>query len=154
MAGVAQEVRAEILLKIKSGEKVADLAKKYGISDRAIYNWLKGKLEQEVSYREYKRVLKENEQLKNILGVLTLEVEKSKKRSEITKDVIAKHPGTSKKLLSQVFTLSRQALYPRDFALPAKDEQLKEQILSVLLRVPELWVSASGTSTRHRQEES
>lgn len=80
MAGVAQEVKAEILLKVKSGEKVADLAKKYGISDRAIYNWLKGKLEQEVSYREYKRVLKENEQLKNILGVLTLEIEKSKKK--------------------------------------------------------------------------
>lgn len=80
MAGVAQEIKAEILLKVKSGEKVADLAKKYGISDRAIYNWLKGKLEQEVSYREYKRVLKENEQLKNILGVLTLEIEKSKKK--------------------------------------------------------------------------
>lgn len=80
MAGVAQEVKAEILLKVKSGEKVADLAKKYGISDRAIYNWLKGKLEQEVTYREYKRVLKENEQLKNILGVLTLEIEKSKKK--------------------------------------------------------------------------
>lgn len=80
MAGVAQEVKSEILLKVKSGEKVADLAKKYGISDRSIYNWLKGKLEQEVSYREYKRVLKENEQLKNILGVLTLEIEKSKKK--------------------------------------------------------------------------
>lgn len=80
MAGVAQEVKSEILLKVKSGEKVADLAKKYGISDCSIYNWLKGKLEQEVSYREYKRVLKENEQLKNILGVLTLEIEKSKKK--------------------------------------------------------------------------
>lgn len=80
MAGIAQEVKSEILLKVKSGEKVADLARKYGISDRAIYNWLKGKLEQEVSYREYRRVLKENEQLKNILGVVTLELEKSKKK--------------------------------------------------------------------------
>lgn len=80
MSGVSGEVKAEILLKVKSGEKVAELAKKYGVSDRAIYNWLKGKLEQEVSYREYKRVFKENEQLKNILGVLTLELEKSKKK--------------------------------------------------------------------------
>lgn len=103
MAGVAQEVKAEILLKVKSGEKVADLAKQYGVSDKSIYNWLKGKLEQEVSYREYKRVLKENEQLKNILGVLTLELEKSKKRSELTQRVITKHPDTSKRLLSQVF---------------------------------------------------
>jgi transposase-like protein len=80
MAGVAQEVKAEILLKVKSGEKVAELARQYGVSDKSIYNWLKGKLEQEVSYREYKRVLKENEQLKNILGVVTLELEKSKKK--------------------------------------------------------------------------
>ena len=80
MAGVAQEVKAEILLKVKSGQKVAELAHQYGVSDKSIYNWLKGKLEQEVSYREYKRVLKENEQLKNILGVLTLELEKSKKK--------------------------------------------------------------------------
>lgn len=61
MAGVAGEVKAEILLNVKSGEKVLDLAKQYEVSDRSIYNWLKGKLETEVSYREYKRVLKENE---------------------------------------------------------------------------------------------
>lgn len=80
MAGAANEVKAEVLLKVKNGEKVADLAKQYGVSAKSIYNWLKGKLEQEVSYREYKRVIKENEQLKNILGVLTLELEKSKKK--------------------------------------------------------------------------
>lgn len=80
MAGVAQEVKAEILLKVKQGEKVLDLAKQYGISDRSIYNWLKGKLESEVSYREYKRVLKENEDLKKILGVVTLELERAKKK--------------------------------------------------------------------------
>jgi len=80
MAGVAGEVKAEILLKVKSGEKVVDLAKQYGISDRSIYNWLKGKLESEVSYREYKRVLKENEDLKKILGVVTLELTRAKKK--------------------------------------------------------------------------
>lgn len=80
MAGVASEVKAEILLKVKQGEKVVDLAKQYGISDRSIYNWLKGKLESEVSYREYKRVLKENEDLKKILGVVTLELTRVKKK--------------------------------------------------------------------------
>jgi len=50
--------------------------------------------------------------------------------------VIAKHPDTNKKLLSQVFSLSRQALYPRGLVLPAKDEQLKDQILSVLSEFP------------------
>lgn len=80
MAAVASEVKAEILLKVKQGEKVVDLAKQYGISDRSIYNWLKGKLEADVSYREYKRVLKENEDLKKILGVVTLELERAKKK--------------------------------------------------------------------------
>jgi len=80
MVGIANEVKAEILLKVKSGEKVAVLSEQYGVSTKTIYNWLKGKLEQEVSYREYRRVIKENEQLKNILGVLTLELEKSKKK--------------------------------------------------------------------------
>lgn len=50
--------------------------------------------------------------------------------------MITKHPDTSKRLLSQVFALSRQALYPRDCVLPRKDEQLKEQILSVLSEFP------------------
>lgn len=50
--------------------------------------------------------------------------------------MIAKHPDTSKRLLSQVFALSRQALYPRELALPPKDMLLKEQILSVLSEFP------------------
>ena len=50
--------------------------------------------------------------------------------------MINKHPDINKKLLSQVFTLSRQALYPRDLALPPKDELLKEQILAVLSEFP------------------
>jgi len=80
MVGIAGEVKAEILIKVKAGEKVAALSEQYGVSAKTIYNWLRGKLEQEVSYREYRRVLKENTQLKQILGVLTLELERSKKK--------------------------------------------------------------------------
>jgi predicted transcriptional regulator len=80
MAGIASEVKAEILAKVKAGQKVVDLSRQYGVSDKTIYNWLKGQMSQEVSWREYKRVLKENEDLKNILGVLTLELEKTKKK--------------------------------------------------------------------------
>lgn len=38
--GVSQEVKEEILSKVKAGEPVAALAKQYGISDKAIYNWI------------------------------------------------------------------------------------------------------------------
>jgi len=82
MAGISKEVKAEIIAKVKAGQKVADLAKAYGISTKTIYNWLRGQVTERVSWREYKRVMKENEQLKQILGVLTLELEKTKKKEE------------------------------------------------------------------------
>lgn len=80
MAGISSEVKAEVIVKVKAGQKVTDLAKAYGISTKTIYNWLRGQVTEQVSWREYKRVMKENEQLKQILGVLTLELEKSKKK--------------------------------------------------------------------------
>ena len=82
MAGISGEVKVEILAKVKAGHKVMDLSKQYGVSDKTIYNWLRGQVTEQVNYREYKRVLKENEDLKNILGVLTLELEKSKKKKK------------------------------------------------------------------------
>lgn len=82
MAGISGEVKAEILAKVKAGHKVVELSKQYGVSDKTIYNWLKGAVTEQVSWREYKRVMKENEDLKNILGVLTLELEKTKKKKK------------------------------------------------------------------------
>lgn len=80
MAGVSLEVKAEIIAKVKSGEKVAELSKQYGISEQSIYSWLKQKVEGTVSVLEHNKVKKENEQLKQIIGVLTLELEKTKKK--------------------------------------------------------------------------
>lgn len=80
MAGIAKEVKAEILSKVKAGQKVSELAKLYGVSEQTIYSWLRGQVTEQVSYREYKRVLKENEDLKKILGYVTLELEKTKKK--------------------------------------------------------------------------
>jgi len=80
MAGIAVEVKAEILAKVKAGERVNELSKQYGVSEQTIYVWLRGQITEQVSYREYKRVIQENEDLKKILGVLTLELEKAKKK--------------------------------------------------------------------------
>lgn len=82
MAGIAKEVKAEILAKVRSGQKVIELSKQYGVSDKTIYNWLRGQVTEQVTWREHKRVLKENEDLKNILGVVTLELERSKKKKK------------------------------------------------------------------------
>ena len=80
MAGIALEVKAEIIAKVKAGEKVAELSKQYGISEQSIYSWLKQKVEGTVSVLEHTKVKKENEQLKQIIGFLTLELEKTKKK--------------------------------------------------------------------------
>lgn len=81
MAGIASDVKAEILAKVKTGQKVVELSKQYGVSDKTIYGWLRGQVTEQVNWREYKRVMKENEDLKKILGVLTLELEKAKKKT-------------------------------------------------------------------------
>lgn len=80
MAGIAKEVKAEILSKVKAGEKVAKLAEQYGVSEVTIYAWLKSRVEGSVSILEHRKLKKENGQLKEIIGVLTLELEKTKKK--------------------------------------------------------------------------
>lgn len=80
---IAKEVKEEILSKVKLGEPVAGLAKQYGVSDKAIYNWLRGKITNKVSWLEHVKLQKENQQLKEIIGVLSLEIEKSKKRQKL-----------------------------------------------------------------------
>lgn len=37
---IPKEIKQEILEKVKSGEKVIELAKQYGIADNTIYGWL------------------------------------------------------------------------------------------------------------------
>ena len=78
---IAKEVKEEILGKVKLGESVLSLAKQYGISDKTIYNWLKAGTVNHVSFMEHMKLKKENQILKEIIGVLTLEVERSKKKT-------------------------------------------------------------------------
>ena len=77
---IATEVKEEILVKVKAGEPVSGLARQYGISDKTIYTWIKGTATNKVSWLEFAKLRNENKQLKEIIGVLSLEVEKSKKR--------------------------------------------------------------------------
>lgn len=78
---IATEVKTEILGKVKSGEKVSVLSKQYGVSEVTIYSWLKSKTQQTASLSELRRIKKENEELKTIVGSMSLELAKLKKRS-------------------------------------------------------------------------
>ena len=72
---IAKEIKDEIINKLKQdGLSVMDAAKQYGISDKTIYNWLGTKAKGVVSVLEHNKLKKENEQLKQIIGDLTIKM--------------------------------------------------------------------------------
>lgn len=80
MKVIPKEIKQEILGKVRSGEKVMDLAKQYGISDKTIYYWLRQNSgEDVVSTVKYNKLKRENEELKRLLGEITLEMSLGKK---------------------------------------------------------------------------
>ncbi|MBI3443475.1 transposase [Candidatus Woesebacteria bacterium] len=79
-SSISKEVKDEILAKIKAGEKVPSVASQYGVSEKTIYYWLRMRAIGIVSLLEYSKLKKENQQLKEILGIVTYELEKSKKK--------------------------------------------------------------------------
>ena len=77
---IPKEIREEVLAKARSGEKVAALAKQYGISDRTIYGWLRRDTgEDVVSILKYNKLKRENQELKRLIGELTLNMSLGKK---------------------------------------------------------------------------
>jgi len=78
---IAEEIKDEIINKLKhEGLSVMDAAKQYGISDKTIYNWLGTKARRSASLLEYNRIKKENEQLKQLVGDITLKLSAQEKR--------------------------------------------------------------------------
>ncbi|OQA83637.1 MAG: Transposase [Microgenomates group bacterium ADurb.Bin238] len=77
---IPKEKRDEILAKCRAGEKVADLANQYGVSDKTIYGWLRVDSDDEVvSVLKYNKLKRENEELKWLIGELTLDLKREKK---------------------------------------------------------------------------
>lgn len=77
---VPAEIKAEILTKIKEGQKAPTLAKQYGISSKTIYYWLSRLTQPDISLLEYNRIKRENTELKRIIGMMAFDIEQGKKR--------------------------------------------------------------------------
>ncbi len=78
---IAKEIKDEIINKLKHGGlSVMDAAKQYGISDKTIYNWLGAKAKGAVSLLEHNKLKKENDQLKQLIGDITLKLSAQEKR--------------------------------------------------------------------------
>ncbi len=77
---IPKEIHDEVVAKIKGGENVAEVAERYGISTKTIYHWLtKDSGEEVISVLKYNKLKKENEELKRIIGKLTLDMSWEKK---------------------------------------------------------------------------
>lgn len=79
---VPLETKNEIVEKVKDGMTVNDAAKQYAVSTKTIYAWLSNQTRPEISVLEFNRVKKENEELKRIIGIITLELERGKKNRD------------------------------------------------------------------------
>ena len=77
---ISKEIKGEVLGKARAGEKVVGLAEQYGISDKTIYTWLRQDTGEEViSVLKYNKLRRENEELKRLIGELTLDASWKKK---------------------------------------------------------------------------
>lgn len=79
---VPKEIKDEILKKIKEEAlPVSQLADQYGISGATIYGWLSKGARGQPTWSEYNKIKKENEQLKMMIGELTVKLSVSQKKS-------------------------------------------------------------------------
>lgn len=81
---IAKEIKDEIINKLKhEGVSVMEAAKQYGISDKTIYHWLGTKAKGVISVLEHNKLRKENEQLKQIIGDLTIKMSVEAKKGSL-----------------------------------------------------------------------
>lgn len=76
---ISQTIKDEVIQGIKNGLTVSEASSQYSVSTKAVYRWLKNQVNNTgTSALEISRLRKENQELKEIVGLLTLE----KKRGE------------------------------------------------------------------------
>lgn len=78
---IPHQVKEEILRKVKEeGLSSAEVAREHGVHARTVQGWLcKETTKSGVSWAEHNRLKRENKQLKEIVGHLTLDMKRTKK---------------------------------------------------------------------------
>lgn len=117
---VPAETRAQILEKVKNGQSVTDLATQYAISPKTICNWLQNQTRPEVSILEYNRLKKENKELKRIIGMVTLELERGKK-------IVIIKTTHNKKLIATCMNVNHKNIYYESLK-KSEDDAVKDTI--------------------------
>jgi transposase-like protein len=78
---IAPDVKEQIISRIKNdGVSVAQAAKDHGISDQTIYGWIAKKVDGQPTISELLRLKKENAQLLQLVGEITLKLSEAQKK--------------------------------------------------------------------------
>ena len=79
---IAKEVKAEIVRRVKEeGVSVAQAAKDAGIHETTIYGWLGSGATSAPSWGEFSRLQKQNKELVEVIGELTIKLSQAKKKN-------------------------------------------------------------------------
>jgi transposase-like protein len=78
---IAKDVKEQIINRIKNdGISVVEAAKDHGISENTIYGWIAKSTEGQPSLSEIIRLKKENVQLLQLVGEITLKLSEAQKK--------------------------------------------------------------------------
>ena len=78
---IAQDVKEQIISRIKNeGVSVVDAAKDHGISENTIYGWIAKKTEGQPTLSEIIKLKRENSQLLQLVGEMTLKLSDTQKK--------------------------------------------------------------------------
>ena len=78
MSKIKETEWQELLVKLKEGEKVSDLAEFYGVSTQNIYARLGRESKPKKEMLEYSKMKRELDDLRKVLGIVTYELSKEK----------------------------------------------------------------------------
>lgn len=75
-------LKQQVLVAIKNGMKVSQARAQYGVSDNAIYGWLKMQADNTgTSSLEVAKLRRENQELKELVGLFALEKKRAEKNT-------------------------------------------------------------------------
>jgi transposase-like protein len=78
---ISKEMKDQIINRIKNeGVSVKQAADEHGVKAKTIYSWLGTKAQGTVSILEHNKLKKENTQLKQLIGDITLKLSEEQKR--------------------------------------------------------------------------
>lgn len=78
---IAQDVKEQIINRIKNdGVSVVEVAKDHGVSENTIYGWIAKKTEEQPTVSEIIKLKRENTQLLQLVGEMTLRLSDAQKK--------------------------------------------------------------------------